>query len=172
MIIDSPLLLALALGTDRRVPQEGDAQVILPNTLFPIVPVMQPTREVPSAGVAVQESACRDNGFRTNNNQAASADTLITLPPGLYFLDLSLQAMGAVNQPLTVADTGVRITMDFGNTSTTLLGVCIGGGVPVHESLTVQVLMATQFILVHRVNVTAVGQTILSRCTVNARRIL
>jgi len=172
VIIDSPSIIQLALGTDRRVPEQGDAQVVLPSTLVPTVELMQTTREVPNAGIAMLESACRDNGQRTNNNQAASADTLITLPPGRYRLECFLMAIGNVVQTFTAADVGVRITIDFGNTSTTLLGAFIGAGMPQHAYGSFEVLMPVQFTLVHRVMITPVGQTIISRCTVNAVRIL
>lgn len=171
MIIDNALIIQLAQGTDRRIPQQGDAQVNLPNTIYPSVEIMQTTRSLPSAATPIQESSITESQ-RVNNNQAASQDVLITFPPGLYILEVHISSICNLMSPLTVADTGVRITLDFGSSSVTLLGLYQALNSVQHFAMTYKVLLPVQAQLIHRVQVTPLGQTILSRASANVRRIL
>lgn len=171
MIIDSPSIIQLALGTDRRLPESGDAQVIIPNTLLPCVDVMQVTRSLPNASTPIGESSLTESQ-RINNNQAASQDVLITIPPGLYILECFLSSLANALSTLTAADTGVRITLDFGSSIVTLLGLYQALNAAAQVGGTYTVLLPVQAQLIHRVQITPVGQTILSRASVNVRRIL
>jgi hypothetical protein len=132
---------------------------------------MQTTREISNVADPIEESGLRDS-TRTNNNQAATADILLTLSPGLYLLEVSIQAFAAIAQPVTAADTGARITIEFGNTQASIVGVFFGALSSQTAFARIHVLIPVQFTLVHRVAVTAVAQTVISRSFVNAARLL
>jgi hypothetical protein len=171
MIVDTPSIIQVALGTDRRIPEQGDAQVNLPNTLLSTLQLMQITRELASSATPVTESV-QTSSTRQNNNQAATADTLVTCPPGFYVIDANLAAISNLMSTLAAGDDGVRLLMEYGTTTFTIIDLYVAANAAYYASTSIQVLMPVQFTIVHRVMVTPVGQTIKSRAGVNIRRIL
>lgn len=83
MIVDSPLITNLALGVDRRIPQDGDAQLVLPPTLNAVTEFLQPTLIDVSVAVLQFGSFVETNTF-VRTNAAALISTLALLSKGLW----------------------------------------------------------------------------------------
>jgi len=89
MIIDSPLIAGLAQGADRVIPQQGDAQVVIPAEITPTVsPLLPHSISNLSTDIATISKIFEIAEVRIN--QAASTEAIQTLPKGLYFIQWNI----------------------------------------------------------------------------------
>lgn len=106
MIADTPFLADLARAADRVIPQEGDAQVIIPSMVYPSVPAMSGHSVSNASTDRANTSKIFENTLNLTN-AAGGNQNLIVLPKGLYTL---------------IADVSVR----FNFTSAIANGIVIG----------------------------------------------
>lgn len=89
MIIDFPLLSDLALGADKVIAQPGDNTVEIPSNVLPVIfPISR-------LGVSTNftdraTSSKLANQQNTFLNVASTTDSVLTLPKGLYTLEMNL----------------------------------------------------------------------------------
>lgn len=174
MIVDTPITVDLALGTERRVIDQGDAQVLIPPSVQPVALFLLPTLTSPPATVPMETSAIRSN-TRSNTNQAASSDVLLQLAAGFWELEIWLDSTANFTHGFVAGtDTGVRITLETlaALTLHPLIQRYVVQNFSAHDYTRLRVLLREPLELVHRVQVTGVGQSILSAAVVNAIRIL
>lgn len=93
MIVDSPFIPGLAVGTDRVVPTDGDAQLFIPASLQPVIIPITPhnvatTNNDNATGSRIAQ---RDT---TTINQPVSFLNVLNLPKGFYTLEMNLAARG------------------------------------------------------------------------------
>lgn len=115
MIIDSPSLQAIAVGAGRVIPNSGDAQVIIPSTIVPVLQVMQPTSVFTSSnGNSGGSNFTSVNTSR--NNQVGGTLSLQNVSKGLY----EVECMMSVIFDYTLAVSalrGVEIRFFIGSSS-------------------------------------------------------
>lgn len=168
MVIDSPLTFGLTVGADRRIPQEGDSQVIVPALVLPIALMAQPHSALNSSA-SFQGSGIIDV-TSTLTNGAGIATTFMTLAPGLWELEINMASVfnfvgsvgtmnGAKTQLLyqTILNDLATLTAQIGS-----------------QSIYVRwrLLLVSVATLIHALDTNTVGQTTTSSTTVSAIRIL
>lgn len=156
MIVDSPLLVRLPLGTDRIIPEQGDAQVHIPSSIQPVV-------------VPVQESTIQGNGITAGTsvivgfanqktNVAGAAAVLAFLNKGLWEIDLSVGVHTDFAYPeanLGIPDLAILIT-DSSN-GQILMGFYAAVGFSDFKQIKTRFLVNTTMQLQAQWNTIAVG---------------
>jgi len=118
MIVDTPLLSGIAIGTDRVVPQEGDAQVVIPSSIQPIIFPIQPHFNILPPAVDVQRGSVLTFLSATKLNVAAAIDTVITLAKGLWTIEVNLCARANFTSNVLSDVTTVRLFVPIGGAIT------------------------------------------------------
>jgi hypothetical protein len=98
MIIDGPNTVDLAVGTDRRLPQEGDAQLLVPPLLMPVLQNLKPHR-ITFAGTVRHSDSVLRSFFSHNGGGGNVTSTILTLSKGLYELEFSLASVFTADAP-------------------------------------------------------------------------
>lgn len=91
MIIDSPVIANLALGADRVIPTEGDAQLIVLSTLSPVIEPIQ-IHNVATLSTDLANTSRLIEYSANRINQAALTDPFLFLPRGLYSIEMNCSA--------------------------------------------------------------------------------
>jgi hypothetical protein len=121
MIIDSPSVTEIGLGTDRRIPQPGDNQVVIPPMILPTIRPLQPVQFSATSDLPNRVSFITDFLFN-DNNAAQQDDDIVTLAPGYWLLDVQLSC--TVSFAGTPTGTRpVQVTISFGGYTAELLTV-------------------------------------------------
>lgn len=170
MIVNSPLPYDLTLGHEGRQPQDGDNQLIVPNTVLPAVLAIQPTRVLGNPAVSNEQSLIAEIS-RFNVNQAASNDLIMTLPPGLFELEYWMSISSDFTVVPAAGVEGARILLVHGASTFALISRFFAVG-SFYDYGRARFLFQTTTSLEARVGVTLVAQNVRSRFTVNAIRIL
>jgi hypothetical protein len=171
LIIDGPITYDLTVGSDRRIPQDGDAQIQVPPSVLPVVLALRKTTFKNSFGNAVPVSSLLVQADVSRVNQAALTQTLTTLAVGLWELELTLatqfnylSAVGTLNgahiQLVDAVGTTIRLLSRFANVGTFT------------DFNRVRLLFDQQATLNLEANLTGVGQNLDARACVNCIRIL
>lgn len=170
MIVDNPIITDLALGVDRRIPQAGDAQLIVPATAIPTLPLTGISKLVGQGPIGViATSAIGSNSRFQPPSTAENNQNLFTLPKGYWRLQCTVSvtfdfapAGGAVGCMLLITD-GV-------------LTVPLYDIVPRITSFsfffTVSFLNRENWTFTQRTGVTAAGQNIEHRINYTINRLL
>lgn len=126
MIVDNPFLAGLAVGSDRNVPQAGDAQVIIPSVLQPVIEPLYPLSIVTSVSDSANTSKLTEDE-NTVLNVAATTFTILSLPKGLYTLQLQLGVRS--NFTTIVMNEAVKLSLLYQGTLITLAYLHVNTGV-------------------------------------------
>lgn len=171
MIIDSPILTAIAVGAGRVIPEVGDAQVQVPSTVIPILQVMQPTNYFLSSNGNDAGSNITTLTL-ARNNQAAIASQLQLLPKGLYDIEVMLSSSFNFT-PAGVPSLGASIRFGLGASANrgTLLAHYAAIGVQ-SSSMRYRMLLLETIVFDLLVMITGAAENIGATATVNAVRIL
>lgn len=169
MKIDTPLTFGLTVGQDRRIPQDGDAQVEVPPMVLPVALMIHPTSFVVGGGI-VQGSSIVDI-FLTLTNGVAVQSNMFILAPGLWELELTLASVFNYNAPLGQAD-GAEITMEYQNSGNIQILERIAAIGSFTDYNRLRVLLTSNAVIALLLDGNGVGQTVTARGTVNAIRIL
>lgn len=167
MIIDSPAVVDIAVGVDRRIMEAGDAQVMLKPEVDLEVPLMKATRTVRSTTTEQQESAFVHLS-QTRTNQAALTTTIMTLAKGLWTVQISLSTK--FNWSVAAATlAGVKAEMVYSGDTNTLL-IHWANTLSNHSQMEYSFLLIESAIIQLTTDVTGAAQTSDARCSVNAIR--
>jgi len=171
VIVDSPIIPDLCRGTDRTIPQDGDAQVLVPPMIQPIIDTMLPHHFTIANNILAERSATGNFQF-TRTNLGSLSGVVIMLPPGVFDITCHVAARSNyTGLPSAVPD--FRIHFIEGGVSRydmLLLFATVGMNhiVSSHNRL----LSLGNGIVEWFVNTTGVGQTIDVNGSVNVVRIL
>lgn len=171
MIIDTPIIPDLARGTERTIPQDGDAQVLLPAMLQPVVDSLLP-HTIAVANTVTQRRSATANFQFTRTNLASLAAVVMILPPGLY--DVNCHAALRTNYTLigsAIPDFRIHLIEAGVSRFDMLLFLSTVGA---NQILNTQnrLLLVSSSIIEFFINATGVGQTMDCNGSVNAVRIL
>lgn len=170
MIIDSPFIIEMARGTDRRVPQEGDTQLFLPASVQPTLQLISPTIVSIGSGQVANQSACSFLQF-TRTNQAPLISSMFTMAPGLYSITAHLAArFNFTTLPNASPDVFLEIINSAANFSFNLLALFASVGANFSENVTHEFLFQERFAVRLNIGLTGVGQTADVQAAVNAVR--
>lgn len=114
MIIDTPLLASIALGTDRVVPQEGDGQVVIPSAIAPVIFPIQPHFNIVPVAVDVQRGSVLTLLTATKLNVVSAIDTVITLAKGLWRIEVNFSVRANFTSLVLSDVTAVRLFFPVG----------------------------------------------------------
>lgn len=89
MILDSPLTLDMTEGSGRRVVQAGDAQLVVPAVVNPVVFPMRFTRPDPDPTV-LHNLSFNTYSELSRTNQAALSDPICRMAPGMWEIQMNL----------------------------------------------------------------------------------
>jgi hypothetical protein len=173
MIISTSAIIDLSAGTAKSVPAQGDSEPTVPGIIQPVVsPVIQ--HQFRALGFLAETGTSVATNFSnlTVGVSAGVTTTLLTLPPGLYSLNLMLQGRFILTP---TAGTGVPdIFIDIADALAVNRWILIGILAITAQVLTVnrtlEILTKEQFLLRFRQLATVAGQTIETFGSVNAVR--
>lgn len=173
MIIDSPGILQLAVGTDKRIPEVGDNQIVLPATILPVITPTQIIRAAQSS-TEIQRTSFVASTSDTRTNQAANVLTLCTVEKGLW--DFVFTLTTRANYISAALVNGADLSWNNGLFSIQLINVLPVGTATVPDSkvtiLPIRMLLGEQITFELRTGLTGVGATMESQLRVIANRIL
>lgn len=169
MIVDQGLTFDLTIGTTKRIPQDGDAQVVVPPMVMPIALMIQPTRVASSAALQVS-SHIAESLITRAASQATSPNTMTTLSPGLWELEMTL-ANWFDFQNVQGAFTRTTLELIYQGFTITLLSRFAAPG-SFTDFQRLRLLLTSNADLVHRAPGTLALQTLDTEATLNAIRIL
>jgi|ERR1700693_4522180 len=170
MIIDSPYIIELARGVERRVIQDGDVQLVVPPILGVGVDLVLPHIFAIATGTVANTSATATFG-NTKTNGGATNQEILRLPPGLWTLQCNLSAranyttIGTATPDILVRLITPALTNAFNLLS---LFVTVGSHFALGQKFDVM-LTETQIVQVV-IQPNGVGQTIDSLVSINAIR--
>lgn len=169
MIIDSPTIVDLALGTDRRVLEPGDTQLRLPGAVQPVIQLMKPLRTVRDTTTVQTESAFV-HVSQLRVNQAALSSNIMVLAKGLW--RLQVQLVSKFNWAVAAGTLGgVKVEMVYnGDTNSLLMHVATVG--TFNSKAEYDYLLIENATLQITTDITGVSQNSDARVTVNAVRVL
>ena len=170
MILDYNGVIDLAVGLDRRIIQDGDAQLVVPAQIVPILLNIRPTVISVDSNVIQQGSAFADVG----GNQAASTLSrsldMLNLPKGLYELELTLATKFDFAQVVNLNNpVAIRIAYQSGFARMLCRYPAIG---VFNDSAKYRMLFSSPATIQLLFPDTAVAQNIDARAFINAIRVL
>lgn len=172
MIVDGPITVDLTQGQDRRIPQDGDTQTVVPPSVSPVVLALRNTNFLTQpANPTIVDSTAWDF-FQARLNQAASTNAMVTLAPGLWELEMLLTtSFDYVSAPPQVLAGAVAILASVGGVTTRLISryPAIGTFTDFNR---MRVLLRTATLLQSFVPLTGAAQNAAFIIQVNAIRIL
>lgn len=89
MIIDSPTIVDVAVGVDRRIIEHGDVQIVLKPEVLLNIPLLKTTRTVRDSTITQNESAFL-HLTQARVNQAALTTPIMILSKGLWTVQMTL----------------------------------------------------------------------------------
>ncbi len=89
MIIDGVNVLDLAIGTDRRIPEEGDTSLRIPSSILPVL-LNAKRHTVPALSTDVMDVSFITENSQSLNNQGTTSSVCVSLARGLWELELIL----------------------------------------------------------------------------------
>ena len=170
MIIDSPYIVELARGVERRIMQEGDVQLLVPPVLTPILKFQLPHTFAIGTGILANQSVTASFA-NTKTNGAATNQEILRLPQGLYTIQVhaSLRANYTTIGNAT-ADWLVRIITPGLTNAFNLINLWAIVGANISEFASYDFMLDETRIIQVVIQPNAVGQTIDSSVNVNAVR--
>jgi hypothetical protein len=171
VIVDSPLLAGLTLGSGRAVPEQGDSQVTVPPTIIPVTQACTPHVFYASTHSADQTSTFTEI-TQNLTNQAQTEVNIATLPKGLYLLQMNMASWFSFT-PAGPVTTGaeIRAKISANGTQVKLLSryPFTGSFTDYFECL---ILAVDDLILTQVGGITGAAQFLTVRTLINAVRIL
>lgn len=157
MISDTPLIIDLLQGVERRIGEDGDAQFTVPSVGVVSIPLATPTLNVGGSGAGTQRnSLCGQSEF-TLTNGGFVLTNLVTLTKGLWRINLDLTTL--FNFTATAgARTSVNVMMAYQGVTLALLKrmAFIGS---FRDYVSFLILINSALDLTHRSDTNSVGQT-------------
>ena len=171
MIVSTPIITTLAIGSDRRTVEKGDNEPVIPNSLLINIPSMHQTL-IANLGTEVQRFSCLNIVETTRTNQAALDTTVMTLAAGLWEIYLSMT--NAFNWAHVVGGGAgeVEISVTTMGNDLTLLSEFAAIGTKGSFSRLYRFLFLNTAVIHHFIALTGVGQTTDANATVNAVKLL
>lgn len=90
MILNRPLLYDLTQGDEARIPTADDATLILPPVLQPVVLALRSTVLLTQPPNPTLSGSAMFDFFQARVNGVATTSSMVTLPKGLWELELSM----------------------------------------------------------------------------------
>jgi hypothetical protein len=170
VIVDAGITTDLTVGQDRRIPQDGDTQTLVPPVVAPVVLALKPMSPNPVLGTGNIESAYRSTSVSVAPSSAANDVDIMTLAPGLYELELNMASWFDFVKT-AAADSFVGIYLIYLNVNMVLLYryAAIGS---FNDYNRLRLLLKSQATIGRRNGATGVGQNLTFTTLINAIRIL
>lgn len=173
MIVDQDLTTEIGIGTERRMPQEGDSQLLIPPLGSLTIPLQAPSL-FGSDPLAVHRKSAVSGGSTSRTNQAAATTIFMTLAPGMYRMTAFLTARANYENTgagAGQADVSLRLTNQSGSVWQ-FLGLYAHITDPSSVTLNFEVLLIDVTTVAVRTEANGVGQTLDAFFSVCATRIL
>lgn len=167
MIIDSPTIVDMAVGVDRRVIESGDVQVFLKPEVRLTIPILKTTRSVRDSSIVQNESAFL-HVSQVRFNQAALTTPIMLLAKGLWTIQMTLTSKFDWAAAAGVLG-GIKAEMVYSGDTNTLLFHIATIGLFVNQ-VTYTYLLNEQATLQLTTDITGAAQHSDARVTVNAIR--
>jgi hypothetical protein len=173
MIVSTSAVIDLAAGTEKSVPQGDDSSPTIPSIIQPTVnPVVGHQFRPLGFQATTGTSVATNMSNLTIGVSAGVTTTILTLPPGLYKLDIQLMGRFILTP---TAGTGVPdIFLDLGDALAVNRWIVIGllaiTGQVLSVNRTLELLTKEVFLLRFRQLATVAGQTIEAFASVNVVR--
>jgi len=167
--VDGPNVIDLALGADRRIPEEGDAQITIPSLIMPVLLQLKPTRFVQLA-VTLQRDSALASLFDSRTNQAQISRDVINIDKGLWEFEISM-ATSCNFAYVANSDFGVSCDLAYAGFTIPLLKRFFSIG-NFNDYNRLRLLLVEPAKIQSNISLTGVGQSADMRLTVNAIRIL
>lgn len=169
MIVDGTNNMDLAIGQDRRIPQDGDAQIVIPGTINPVLLTLFPHGLGPGAATILNRSAAY-SAQQTRTNQAANLLPFATLAKGLY--EFEMQMITAFNYAAAAASfLGCQLMLGYLGVNVELMRRIASNGSFVDYNR-MRMLLTAQATLNINTDLTGVGQTADCAVIINVIRVL
>ena len=172
MLLDQGVVYDLTLGSERRIPQDGDAQLTVPPTIIPVALALRPTVIKSQPPNPTENGSLLFQFFIARLNQGAVTNTIATLPKGLWEFECvqSCAFDYAAAFPLTNAS-GCEIQLAGSLATVALLSrfPTIGAFVDYNR---LRVLLSEQATIQSSVPITGAAQNLAQKISVNCIRIL
>jgi hypothetical protein len=171
VIIDSPYIIELARGVERRVLEENDAQLLLPSSVQPTVDLISPVTLFGIATGSPANQSAMANANITRTNLGGFSSNLLQLQPGLYDVDVLLSVrfnfttIGAASP-----DVQLRLMSIDGQRSQILISIYAAVGYNTERIHRFRFLIQESLFAQLVLGATGVGQTMDVTCAVNAQR--
>lgn len=167
MIIDTPTVVDVAVGVDRRIMQQGDAQILLKPEVELGVVMLKTTRSVRDSTIVQNESAFL-HLTQLRVNQAALTTPIMLLAKGLWTIEMTLTTK--FNWAVAAGTLGgVKAEMVYsGDTNTLIMHVATIGMFT--NQVIYNFLLNENATLQLTTDITSVGQNSDARVSVNAVR--
>jgi hypothetical protein len=171
MIVDSPLIIGLVAGAGRIIPQDGDAQLIVPALVQPTVDLVQPNVQVDNINTPMTQSFMIANLLQRAAGSATLSQIIATLAPGLWHLTLTWSYRTNSTFVAILNDTNSDVTITpVGAVEVTLLQEYAQPNIMNHHSLSLEFLNTANAAVRHGVAATGAASTIESYVTLIAVR--
>lgn len=168
MIIDGPIAFDMTFGSERRIPQDTDAQVEVPSRVNLVTQSMRLT-QMPAIAQTMANSWFF-SFFITRTNVAGVTTAIMTLLPGLWELEIMLATWSNF---VEIAAANSRIDVEYvysGNTQQALSRILTINSFT--DIVRNRLLLNSNLVINLRVPLTGVAQTLEALLTVNAVRVL
>lgn len=169
MILQTDLIIGLGIGQSQKLVESGDSNVELESSIQPVLESILPVQFADS-GISVMVNSAIVDSEITRTNQALLDNTILTLGPGYWDIDIALAAYfnwahvaGGIEN--------VDIYALLGNRSFTMVSCYAAIGT---QQLTrrMKVLTRNNLVIHHEVGITGAGQTTDTVVFINATKIL
>jgi len=172
MIIDGPNTIDLAVGTDRRIPEGGDAQLQIPPILLPVLLNLKPHNPSPTATTSVFEGSALLRDVQTANppSTGATAANLMLLDAGVWELEMTMSSWFDYGGTApAVVGAQLRISYQAVVINLMLRFAAVGSFIDYNR---VRLLLVSAGQISQVAGATGVGQNNAVLCTINAIKIL
>ena len=172
MIVDGVNVMDLALGADRRIVEDGDAQLVIPSTIIPVLLNARPHSPAPTLATTVFQGSVLARDAETINGpaQGDTAFNLMLLDRGLWELEYSMASLfDFTTTPAGPSRNRLRITYQGITLDLLARYAQIGSFNDFGRS---RLLLSSSAQISQVVGFTGAGQNDLVHCSVNAIRIL
>lgn len=170
MILDTPLVTRLALGSGKMVPELGDSQLRIPAVGALILPLIGPVVPVQPSVATFQNESFYCNSGDVRNNQAATNGPVCAFAKGLWDIEIvwALSWSGAAYN----GNLGNFLRFDVAGTTSVNIGIIPINVVPVVISFRrkFDILFQNDTTLTVGSALTAVGDFLITQVMVIANR--
>ena len=168
MIIDGLNVIDLAIGADRRIIEEGDAQLRVPSVIAPVLLNLRPTVDLWSNS-AEQAGSVFGQIEGSRSNQAQSDLAFMTLAKGLWELEFTLSTLFSYTM-VGPGNAGVDLKINYISTTRVLRRYPQIGSFVDFQRMRVLLIKPASIILGMPAN--GVGQVLDASATLNAVRVI